>query len=143
MLLLCVNVFDSHQVYMYCVVSSYDPNSKFHSDILSRLEAVMGIEIMSALGNNHSQLTTSSGVILQTRKDHWGNDIALLPDPQREPVLYVEEVIIQWSMGRSPRPPTWKHLLEVLQEMGLRELSQQIEAFMRGKKIKIDTGTQR
>ena len=58
-----------------------------------------------------------------------------LPDPQRDPVLYVEEVIVQWSKRRSLRPPTWKQLLEVFQEMGLREMSQQIEAFMRGKNI--------
>ena len=122
-------------VAMYCVVSSYDPDSNFKSDVLSRLEALMGIQIMSVLGNNHSQLTTSSRVKLRTREENYWGWYEALPDPQRAPVLYVEEVIFQWFMGASDRPPTWKQLLEVFQEMGLRELSQQIEAFMRGENI--------
>ena len=99
------------------------------SNVLSRLEAVMGIQIVSALANNHSQLMSASGVELPAWYVY-GWDIA---DPQTDPSQYVEEVFSQWSAGRSHRPPTWRHLLEVLRDIGLLELSQQIDAFMKGK----------
>ena len=101
------------------------------SNVLSRLEAVMGIQIVSALANNHSQLMNASGVQLQERYIH-GRQI-VLPDTQTDPGRYVEEVFSQWSVGHSHRPPTWRHLLEVLRDIGLVELSQQIDTFMKGK----------
>ena len=101
------------------------------SNVLSRLEAVMGIQIVSALANNHSQLMNASGVQLR-EQDEDGKEI-VLPDPQRDPGRYVEEVFSQWSAGRSHRLPTWRHLLEVLRDIGLLELSQQIDTFMKGK----------
>ena len=89
----------------------------------------MGIQIVSALANIHSQLITTSGVQLQ-EQDRYRR---ALPDPQRDPGRYVEEVFSQWSAGHSHRPPTWRHLLEVLRDIDLVELSQQIEMFMKGK----------
>ena len=112
-------------------MSSFDPDSRFISNVLSRLEAVMGIQIVSALTNNHSQLKNASGVQLQ-EQDKYGWEI-VLPDPQRDPGRYVEEVFSQWSAGRSYRLPTWRHLLKVLRDIGLLELSQQIDTFMKGK----------
>ena len=88
----------------------------------------MGIQIVSALANIHSQLITRSGVQLQEQDDLYGR-ITVLPDPGQ----YVEEVFSQWSAGHSHRPPTWRHLLEVLRDIGLLELSQQIDTFMKGK----------
>ncbi len=75
----------------------------------------MGIDIESVLANSHSQLTQSTGVEL--------------PDlhPQTD---HVEQVIVTW---RRLHHPTWQQLLDVLQDIGLAELSQQIDAFMRGK----------
>ena len=70
----------------------------------------MGIQIVSAMANIHSQLITTSGVQLPK-----------LPDISH--VQYVEDVISQWSVGCSHRPPTWRHLLEVLRDIGLLELS--------------------
>ena len=35
--------------------------------------------------------------------------------------------------GRSRRPPTWRQLLTVFQDVGLIQLSQQIEEFLMGK----------
>ena len=104
------------------------------SNVLSRLEAEMGIQIVSALANNHSQLLTTSGVQLQElqEKYKYGRKIAF-PDPQTDPGRYVEEMFSQWSAGRSHRLPTWRHLLEVLRNIGLPELSQQIDTFMKGK----------
>ena len=89
----------------------------------------MGIQIVSALANIHYQLIT--GVQLQ-EQNRYGRRI-ILPDPQTHPGRYVEEVFSQWSAGRSHRPPTWRHLLEVLRDIGIVELSQQIEMFMKGK----------
>ena len=99
------------------------------SNVLSRLEAVMGIQIVSALANIHSKLITTSGVQLQLQVQLR----IVFPDPQRDPGQYVEEVFSQWSAGHSHRPPTWRHLLEVLRDIGLQELSQQIDTFMKGK----------
>ncbi len=92
----------------------------------------MGIQIKSVLANVHSQFTTSSGVTLATTYE--GRQFTL-PDPNKDPVSYIEKVIVWWSMGHSTRPPTWRHLLDVLQDIGLIELSQQIEAFLRGKTV--------
>ena len=94
------------------------------SNVLTRLEAVMGIQIVSALANINSQVITR--LQLQVHK-------ILLPDPQRDPDRYVEKVFAQWSAGQSHHPPTWRHLLDVLRDIGLLELSQQIDTFMKGK----------
>ena len=94
----------------------------------------MGVQIVSVLAERHSTLTSSSGVELQPRVDDDGDEIAL-PDPNTEPSKYVEEVILQWSAGRSRRPPTWRQLLIVLQDMDLIQLSQQIEEFIKGKVV--------
>ena len=92
----------------------------------------MGIQIVSVLAKLHSPLTSSSGVKLQRRAYHYFKKIAL-PDPDKEPAQYVVEVVLQWSSGRSRRPPTWRQLLTVLQDIGLVPLSQQIEEFLKGK----------
>ena len=89
----------------------------------------MGVYIVSVLANIQYQLTT--GVQLQPQFDKHGRRIPL-PDPQTAPGQYVEEVISLWSIGHSPHPPTWRELLQVLQDIGQLELRQQIEAFMKG-----------
>ena len=94
----------------------------------------MGIEIVSVLAESHSTLISSSGVELQPHVDDYGDEIAL-PDPNTKPAKYVEEVMLQWSAGRSRRPRTWRQLLTVLQDMDLIQLSQQIEEFIKGKII--------
>ena len=91
----------------------------------------MGVQIVSVLAEHHSTLTYSSGVELQPHV-HRGREIAL-PDANTEPAKYVEEVILQWSAGRSCRSPTWRQLLTVLQDIGLVDLSQQIQEFIKGK----------
>ena len=89
----------------------------------------MGIQIKSVVANVHSQFTTSSGVTI-----YEGRQLTL-PDPNKYPVNYIEKVIVQWSIGRGRHPPTWRHLLDVLQDIGLIELSQQIETFLKGKTV--------
>ena len=116
---------------MCSAVSTFDPESKFIFNVLSRLEAAMGIQIVAILAKAHSQLTSTSGVKLQARVDRRGNKIPL-PDPHRAPGKHVEEVISQWSAGHSHRPPTWGELLNVLQEIGPLKLIQQIEVYIKG-----------
>ena len=122
-------------LYFSCCLSHtvppYSPEIEFSHDALTRLEAVMGVEIVSVLAELYSPLTSSSGVKLQSR-DVVGNKIAL-PNPKKSPAQYVVEVMLQWSAGRSSRPPTWRQLLIVLRDIGLIQLSQQIEEFMKGK----------
>ena len=77
----------------------------------------MGIRIVSVLANRLSQLALSTGVKLLDR------------DPQRDPVYYVNHVIATWHRLHHP---TWQQLLDVLKDIGQTELSQQIDAFMRG-----------
>ena len=111
-------------------VSPYSPEIEFPRNALTRLEAVMGIQIVSVLAKLHSPLASSSG-LKQPLVDH-GREITL-PNPDEEPAQYVVEVVLQWSAGRSRRPPTWRQLLTVLQDIGLIPLSQQIEEFLKGK----------
>ena len=126
-----VKEFDSI-LFFYPAVSSYSTDIEFPRNVLTRLEAVMGIQIVSVLAERHSALTSSSGVELQPHVDYYGHDIAL-PNPNTKPAKYVEEVIFQWSAGRSRRFPTWRQLLTVLQDIGLVDLSQQIQEFIKGK----------
>ena len=126
-----VNIFGDI-LFFFRAVSSYSPEIEFPRNVLTRLEAVMGIQIVSVLSEHHSTLTSSSGVQLQPRVDDDGDEIEL-PDPNTEPAEYVEEVILQWSARRSRRPPTWRQLLTVLQDMDLIQLSLQIEEFIKGK----------
>ena len=64
--------------------------------------------------------------------NRYGHEIEL-PDPDEEPAQYVVEVVLQWYAECSHRPPTWRQLLTVLQDIGLIPLSQQIEEFLKGK----------
>ena len=91
----------------------------------------MGIQIVSVLANLHSPLASSSG-LKQPLVSYFGREITL-PDPDEEPAQYVVEVVLHWSAGYSRRPPTWRQLLTVLQDIGLVPLSQQIDEFLKGK----------
>ena len=118
-----------HIVLLYFPVATFDPDSRFIYNVLSRLEAVMGVPIVSALARVRYQLTTASAVQLQPRVY---KNVIISPDPQKNPIQYVEEVILQWFKGYSHRPPTWRELLQVLQDIGELDLRRQIEYFMTG-----------
>ena len=47
----------------------------------------------------------------------------------------VEVFLETWLSGRSPRPSTWRSLLQVLREVGLEELCQQVEDCFHGEPI--------
>ncbi len=97
------------------VVSSFDPEMNFGPNDLVRLEELTGIQIESVLNNNVSQLMTSIGV-----------DKPWLLD------LGVRHIFYDWCDGEGNRPPTWGQLLNVLEDIGLKELSQHIEEVMKG-----------
>ena len=74
-------------VFISCLclaVSTFDPDNNFTSNVLSKLEAAMAIEIISVLAKNCSQLSTISGVKLREQVDSQGHRISLA-DPQRAP----------------------------------------------------------
>ncbi len=77
----------------------------------------MGIRIVSVLANSLSELKKSTRVKLPNLKS------------QSDPVYYVNPVIATWHKLHHP---TWQQLLDVLKDIGQAELSQQIDAFMRG-----------
>ena len=100
-------------------MSLFSPDRRFLSEDITRLEAVMGVQIVSVLASHVSQLASLSGV-------------KQLPEPQSQPEECVEELISRWCAGLSSVSPTWKHLLEVISGVGLPELRADIEAFMKG-----------
>ena len=100
-------------------MSLFSPDRRFLSEDLARLEAVMGVRIVSALASHVSQLASLSGV-------------TPLPQPQSQSEEYVVKLISQWCAGLSSVSPTWKHLLEVISGVGLPELMADIESFMKG-----------
>ena len=105
-------------------VSCYSSDIEFPRYALTRLEAVMGIQIVSVLAKLQSPLTSSSGVKLQPYVEY----------DRYEPDQYVVELVLQWYDRRSShRPPTWIQLLNVLQDIGLIPLSLQIDEFLKGK----------
>ena len=97
----------------------FSPDRRFLSGDLTRLEAVMGVQIVSVLASHVSQLASLSGV-------------TPLPEPQSQSEKYVEKLISWWCAGLSSISPSWKHLLEVISGVGLPELRAEIEAFMKG-----------
>ena len=85
----------------------------------------MGIKIVSILAKNPAKLASASGMKHQR---FFGFNVPLQQHSQN-----VKEVIFQWSGGHNYRPPTWEGLLDVIQEIGHKRLSDQIEDFMKGK----------
>ena len=88
----------------------------------------MGIEIVSVLAKHSTKLASSA---VKLKPDEYGRAIAL-PDPQKQPHKYVIEVIYHWSAGKCYNPPSWRELLDVLQDIDLSQLAQSIEDFMKG-----------
>ena len=103
-------------------VSLFSPDRRFLSEDLTKLEAVMGIRIVSVLASHASQLASLFGV-------------KPLPQPLSQSAEeYVENLISWWCAGFTSASvsPTWKHLLEAISGVGLPELRTEIEAFMKG-----------
>ncbi len=41
-------------------------------------------------------------------------------------------ILGEWASGRGPHPPTWAELFRALKEMGLSELADRMEKYLRG-----------
>ena len=91
----------------------------------------MGIPILPTLANCHSQLAHSSGV-----KAHVDKLVPnkVMPDPSRDPISYIKVLFTHWYLQHSHRPPSWRQLLDVFQEIDLMELSLKIERFINGER---------
>ena len=107
-------------------MSQFSPDRRFLSEDLTKLEVVMGVQIVSVLASHVSQLASLSGV-------------TPLPEPQSQSEEYMKKLISRWCDGLSSVSPTWKHLLEVISGVGLPELRAMIEAFMKGQPCKLHT----
>ena len=95
-------------------MSIFDPDSMFITNVLDRLEAVMGISIVSKLDAVSRKLATAIGF------------------PAKELHHLARVIMIRWSNGLGSCSPLWKHLFEVFEKVGLLKLGQQIEAFLKG-----------
>ena len=94
-------------------MSPYDADSMFSEEALHRLELAQ-IPIVTALKKVPDQLAEAIGA----SADGYGWDDA------------VDLWIHGYGNWTSERSPTWRELYEVLRELGLEELSQQIEDYL-------------
>lgn len=108
-------------VFSLIPASPYDPSASFSMGSLFKLEEGAGIKVVSSLAKIPAQLASAAGIDLQ---EH----VMELTDKNKR----VELIIDQWKAGDSQRPATWKSLLSILQELGLEELSHEIEDYMHG-----------
>ena len=103
-------------------MSPYEPDSWFSMSALCRLED-KGIQVLASLEALHKELAEAAKITFTARASSVYNGLH-----SRDAV---EIVIRQWTLGGDPTlPPTWRSLYQVLRELGLEELSQQIEEFL-------------
>ena len=104
------------------IVSPYDPDSQFSMSALCRLEN-KGIPVLKSLEPLHKELAVVAKVALSGG----ANSEYMHSDPRNA----TEIIIRQWTLGEKPiLPPTWRSLYQVLRELGLEDLSQEIEEFL-------------
>ena len=89
-------------------MSPYNPDSEFDKRSLYLLELAQ-VPVATALAKGTDRFAEVIGVV----KDYGG----------------WTGVLESWQLYR-PRPRTWRELYEVLRELGLEELSQQIEDYL-------------
>ena len=111
-------------------MSSFDPDNHFSTRGLHWLED-MGIQIMSSLASIYRQLKTLAGVPMTVDIQHQTSDEMFEEHPRET----IEIFIIHWkSKSQNSRyPPTWRSLLDILKDLGLKELNQRIENAFYGK----------
>ena len=104
--------YSAHMLHMP-TVSPYDPNADFCASVVERLDAV-GFNVCASLAGLHKEF----------------NGAVARPDPLPLDFNY-------WLRFRRNfrRPPTWKTFLDVLKELGLAELSQQIDEYLSDGKL--------
>ena len=106
-------------------MSPYDPDSRFSMSALCRLEN-KGIQVLTSLGILQRQLMVAAKITFIAKA---GSEYKKLRSNESKDA--VEVIIRQWILGdNSALPPTWRSLHQVLRELGLEELSQEIEEFL-------------
>lgn len=90
----------------------YDPDSRFSVSALYRLDAA-GVPIMRWLFRKGTECLERAAEISLDR-----NPTYVMANNSRQ----MEMVINQWLSGKSPHPPTWGSLFDVLRELGLEKL---------------------
>ena len=106
-------------------VSPYDPDSLFSMSSLLRLEEGAGIKVVSSLAEIPRQLASVAGVHMDERMERGLTRV-------KSKGASVEIIVGRWESGTSQRPLTWRSLLDVLRELGLTDLSQELEDYMLG-----------
>ena len=118
-------IYSCHALYNTCFPShaaSPFPDSRFSLSCLSRLE-MAGIQLKKLLQdipNFHkaAQLPDSAAPPVFKNLSYYSHYNARIE---------MERVFSRWVAGDSRLPPTWRSLVSVLIELGLAELSQQVE----------------
>ena len=97
-------------------VTRFNADSKFTMAALSRVEAA-GIPLMSSLNNYTQQIVTMFGLSSVSSLD-------------------LNTVLKIWSSCGEKAPPTWRNLLQLIQQLHLDDLAQQVEAYLCGGEVK-------
>ncbi len=105
-------------------MSPYDPDSEFSVSSLLRLQNA---------GFNFAQTLLDRYKF----KDHTTTKEDFHVDSEPEEPL--DTVVSNW-LDTVGRPPTWKLLLEILQELGLGEMSHKIEKYLSCGKLSFQCG---
>ena len=97
-------------------MSPYDADSEFSEEELHLLELAQ-IPVETSLLKVADQINRATGASIDAWLFGW------------------REAVDAWIRGYSPgseiqRPPTWRELFAVMRELGLGELSQQIEDYL-------------
>ena len=94
-------------------MTPFDADSHFTMRAIDRLKVSAGISVKEELVQ-HTSRTAFLAVA--------GVDV-------REMYNYI---LGEWASGRGPHPPTWAELFRAIKEMGLSELADRMEKYLRG-----------
>ena len=97
------------------VVSPYDLDGQISMSAFSRLEAA-GISVLASLARFRTQIATRAGV----SDSHSGRTYTGI---ERLELMVSEWVAGKWNL----LPPTWRSLFEIMDKLGLEEISHQID----------------
>ena len=113
-------VKSSHPIYLNHAESLYIENNLFSLNALHRLE-VAGFPVITSPDNARlAEIIGVSEEYVVTR---------LIRQTKRKYQLF-KIIISLWLSGESSMPPTWRSLYQVLEELGLLELSQRIQEYL-------------
>ncbi len=94
-------------------MTAFDADSHFTLRAIDRLKVSAGISLIEELVQ-HTSPTAFLAVA--------GMDVRAM----------YNHTLREWESGRGPHPPTWTELFRALKEMGLSELADQMEKYLRG-----------